>query len=42
MELNDICVIGGGGFVGRHIVHLLAARGLGIGELGQSEIGLHG
>ncbi len=28
MELNDICVIGGGGFVGRHIVHLLAARGL--------------
>jgi NADH dehydrogenase len=28
MELNDICVIGGGGFVGRHIVHQLAARGL--------------
>jgi len=28
MELNDICVIGGGGFVGRHIVHLLAAHGL--------------
>lgn len=28
MELNDICVIGGSGFVGRHIVHLLAARGL--------------
>lgn len=28
MEINDICVIGGGGFVGRHIVHLLAARGL--------------
>jgi NADH dehydrogenase len=28
MELNDICVIGGGGFVGRHIVRQLAARGL--------------
>lgn len=28
MEINDICVIGGGGFVGRHIAHLLAARGL--------------
>lgn len=28
MELNDICIIGGGGFVGRHIVHQLAARGL--------------
>ena len=28
MALNDICVIGGGGFVGRHIVHQLAARGL--------------
>ena len=28
MELNDICVIGGGGFVGRHIVRALAARGL--------------
>ena len=28
MELNDICVMGGGGFVGRHIVRALAARGL--------------
>ena len=28
MEFNDICVIGGGGFVGRHIVRALAARGL--------------
>jgi NADH dehydrogenase len=28
MEINDICVIGGGGFVGRHIVRQLAARGL--------------
>jgi uncharacterized protein YbjT (DUF2867 family) len=28
MDMNDIFVIGGGGFVGRHIVHQLAARGL--------------
>jgi NADH dehydrogenase len=28
MEINDICLIGGGGFVGRHIAHLLTARGL--------------
>ncbi len=28
MNINDICVIGGGGFVGRHLVHQLAARGL--------------
>lgn len=27
MELNNVCVIGGSGFVGRHIVHLLAAKG---------------
>jgi NADH dehydrogenase len=27
MEFNNICVIGGSGFVGRHIVHLLTARG---------------
>ena len=26
MELNNVCVIGGSGFVGRHIVHLLAAQ----------------
>lgn len=28
MALNDILVIGGGGFVGRHLVQQLAARGL--------------
>jgi uncharacterized protein YbjT (DUF2867 family) len=28
MEINDICVIGGSGFVGRSVVQLLAARGL--------------
>lgn len=28
MALNDILVIGGGGFVGRHLVQRLAARGL--------------
>jgi len=27
MEFTNICVIGGSGFVGRHIVHLLCARG---------------
>ena len=27
MEINNVCVIGGSGFVGRHIVHLLAAQG---------------
>lgn len=27
MEIKRVCVIGGSGFVGRHIVHLLAARG---------------
>lgn len=28
MTLNNICVLGGGGFVGSHLVPLLAARGL--------------
>ena len=27
MEFKNVCVIGGSGFVGRHIVHLLSARG---------------
>lgn len=27
MIINDVCVLGGSGFVGRHICHLLAARG---------------
>ena len=27
MQINNVCVIGGSGFVGRHIVHLLAAQG---------------
>ncbi len=27
MEINEVCVIGGSGFVGRHICHLLAAEG---------------
>ncbi len=27
MEINDVCVIGGSGFVGRHICHRLAAQG---------------
>jgi NADH dehydrogenase len=26
MQINNVCVIGGSGFVGRHIVHLLAAQ----------------
>ncbi len=26
MELKNVCVIGGSGFVGRHVLHLLAAR----------------
>lgn len=26
MEIRNVCVIGGAGFVGRHVVHLLAAR----------------
>ena len=25
MELNNVCIIGGSGFVGRHVLHLLAA-----------------
>lgn len=28
MDINKVCVIGGSGFVGRHVVHLLAAQGL--------------
>ena len=28
MDITKVCVIGGSGFVGRHVVHLLAARGL--------------
>lgn len=30
MQLSNVCVIGGSGFVGRHVVHLLAARGLNV------------
>ena len=30
MEVKNVCVIGGSGFVGRHIVHLLAAQGCGV------------
>ncbi len=30
MELNNVCVIGGSGFVGRHIVHLLSAEGVSV------------
>jgi uncharacterized protein YbjT (DUF2867 family) len=30
MELSNVCVIGGSGFVGRHIVHRLAAQGCGV------------
>ncbi|MBI2313453.1 MAG: complex I NDUFA9 subunit family protein [Betaproteobacteria bacterium] len=28
MDIQKVCVIGGSGFVGRHVVHLLAAEGL--------------
>lgn len=28
MKINNVCIIGGGGFVGRHIAHLLAAQGI--------------
>ncbi|MGZ8230802.1 MAG: NAD-dependent epimerase/dehydratase family protein, partial [Burkholderiales bacterium] len=28
MIINDICVLGGSGFVGRHVCNALAARGL--------------
>ena len=28
MEIRNVCVVGGSGFVGSHIVHLLAARGV--------------
>lgn len=27
MEIHDVCVLGGSGFVGRHVCHLLVARG---------------
>lgn len=30
MELNNVCVIGGSGFVGRHVVHRLSAEGLNV------------
>lgn len=30
MDITKVCVIGGSGFVGRHVVHLLAARGLAV------------
>lgn len=30
MEIKNVCVIGGSGFVGSHIVHLLSARGIGV------------
>jgi uncharacterized protein YbjT (DUF2867 family) len=30
MVLNNICVIGGSGFVGRHVLHLLSADGLNV------------
>ena len=26
MEMNTVCVIGGSGFVGRHVVHLLSGE----------------
>lgn len=30
MKINNVCIIGGSGFVGEHIAHLLAARGINI------------
>jgi NADH dehydrogenase len=30
LNLRSVCVIGGSGFVGSHIVHLLAAKGIGV------------
>jgi uncharacterized protein YbjT (DUF2867 family) len=30
MEIRNVCVLGGSGFVGRHIVHMLGERGYGI------------
>jgi uncharacterized protein YbjT (DUF2867 family) len=30
MELKNICIIGGAGFVGRHVAHLLCAKGLNV------------
>lgn len=30
MKIDNVCIIGGSGFVGRHIAHLLAAEGIGV------------